>query len=444
MLVPLYPYMSKVLLPDEGARIGYYSGLLQSAYALPTTFMDAIWGNVSDIVGRGPVLLTGLIGYGFGTVLLGLSTSYVVSLCALAATGFFSSNSVVAKGMIAELAQDDDSRAWAYSAYGVVFSTAGVVGTLIGGFLADPELFEHIPFLLARPYFVACSVGTVLAVVGAFLTAHNMLKSRPCAARANYTALPDDIEKLEDVRSTRAVEQSSPTASGVRRQSCVRLPAFIRAYFDIISCRTAIPLALYASYKLAHSLFHAALPLLASAPISKGGFGLPPKSTSLGMSALAVTKLLSKAFYVPIHRRLGTKWTYCLGCALIVPAAVIAPLFGRIWLWESMLVSAILVGTGEGLCYLSTIMCLTDAVGPRHYGLIHGVAGCLGSVLKTVAPIISGAVWEWGVDIGAIWVIFVVVAGVAACGVLISERMGKTAKWTAEDEDSDERRSLLI
>ncbi|KAI8592430.1 hypothetical protein BDZ88DRAFT_283630 [Geranomyces variabilis] len=146
----------------------------------------------------------------------------------------------------------------------------------------------------------------------------------------------------------------------------------------------------------------------------------------------------------PIHRRLGTKWTYCLGCALIVPAAVIAPLFGRIWLWESMLVSAILVGTGEGLCYLSTIMCLTDAVGPRHYGLIHGVAGCLGSVLKTVAPIISGAVWEWGVDIGAIWVIFVVVAGVAACGVLISARMGKTAKWMADDEDSDERRSLLI
>ncbi|KAJ3180653.1 hypothetical protein HDU87_001766 [Geranomyces variabilis] len=436
--------MTRVLLPDEGAQIGYYSGLLQSAYAIPTTFMDGVWGNISDIVGRGPVLLAGLLGYGFGTLLLGLSTSYAVSLCALAATGFFSSNSVVAKGMIAELAQDDDSRAWAYSAYGVVFSTAGVVGTLIGGFLADPKLFEHIPFLLARPYFVACSVGTILAVVGAIVTAGNMMKRRPSAGRPMYTALPGDIEKLEDVRPQRAVQQSSPAASDVRQESCFRLPAFLQAYVDIVSCRTAVPLILYASYKLAHSLFNAALPLLASAPIAKGGFGLTPKSTSLGMTALAVTKLLAKAFYVPIHRRLGTKWTYCLGCALIVPAAIIAPLFGRIWLWESMLLSAILVGTGEGLCYLSTIMCLTDAVGPRHYGLIHGVAGCLGSVLKTVAPLISGAVWEWGVEIGAIWVIFLVVAGVAACGVFISARMGPTAKWIAEEEDMDERRALLI
>ncbi|KAJ3163040.1 hypothetical protein HDU86_002209 [Geranomyces michiganensis] len=443
MLVPLYPYMTRALLPDEAAHIGYYSGLLQSAYALPTTFMDAIWGNVSDVVGRAPVLMTGLIGYGFGTLLLGMSTSYAVSLCALAATGVFSSNSVVAKGMIGELAQDDDSRAWAYSAYGVAFSSAGVAGTLIGGFLADPNLFEHIPFLRERPYFVACSVGTLLAVVGALVTAHNMFKSRSYCGVTSYTALHDEIEKLDDVGPERAVGQTPPAASVRRHRSRSNIPSFLRAYVDVISPRTATPLLLYASYKLAHSLFNAALPLLASAPISQGGFGLPAKSTSLGMSTLAVTKLLAKALYVPIHRRLGTKWTYCLGCVLIVPASVIAPLFGRVWLWQSMLASAILVGTGEGLCYLSTIMCLTDAVGPRHYGLIHGVAGCLGSALKTVAPLISGAIWELGVEVQAIWLIFVVVAAVATFGVLISARMTPDVRWT-EDDDKDGNEEFLI
>jgi MFS family permease len=68
------------------------------------------------------VLLVGLLGYGVGTLLLGLSTAYVTSCLALFFTGCFAGNTVVAKGMIGEIGKDDKGRALGYSAYGVVRS----------------------------------------------------------------------------------------------------------------------------------------------------------------------------------------------------------------------------------------------------------------------------------------------------------------------------------
>ncbi|KAJ1568676.1 hypothetical protein HK405_015304 [Cladochytrium tenue] len=153
MLGPLFPYMVRFLMPDVTA-IGYYTGLLQ------------------------PVLLVGLFGYGIGTLLLGMSTAYVAAAFSLFVTGCFAGNTVVAKGMIGELATDDRSRALGYSAYGVVFGLAGIFGSLLGGFLANPELFTGVPFLSARPYLLACLVGFALAAVGIVMTMNLLVEAR--------------------------------------------------------------------------------------------------------------------------------------------------------------------------------------------------------------------------------------------------------------------------
>jgi hypothetical protein len=53
-----------------------------------------------------PVLLIGLVGYGVGTVMLGLSTGYGFATLSLFFTGCFAANTVVAKGMIGEVCED--------------------------------------------------------------------------------------------------------------------------------------------------------------------------------------------------------------------------------------------------------------------------------------------------------------------------------------------------
>ncbi|TPX71474.1 hypothetical protein SpCBS45565_g01106 [Spizellomyces sp. 'palustris'] len=428
MLTPLYPYMTRSLLPPEKInRTGYYAGLLQSAYAFPTTFMDAVWGHLSDAVGRPPVLLGGLIGYGVGTLFLGLSTDYWLAVVSLCLTGFFSSNSVVAKGMIGEITHDDSSRAWAYSAYGVVFSAAGISGTLVGGFLADPSLFDDVQFLKKRPYFVACSFGTLLACLGVFVTLRWLTKSsRPY--KAVHTSTEDvemEISQRAPVRRQNTDEELIDELDSPTKTHPNRLLRFLGPYKNLLAPRTLAPILLFAVYKLTHTLFHTALPLLASAPVSRNGFGLPPKSTSLALTLLSVAKLITKASYYPIHQRLGTTTSYALGAALIVPAAFVAPVFGHAYMWPSIYVATILVGIGEGLCYLSSIMLLTNSVGREYFGLVHGVAGCLGSAMKTIGPAFAGWAWEAGVERGISWGVFAVVGVAGLVGGCVSLAM----KW---------------
>ncbi|KAJ3050372.1 hypothetical protein HK097_008678 [Rhizophlyctis rosea] len=468
--------MARTLIPGTTTP-GYYAGLLQSAYYLPTTFMNAVWGRLSDTIGRKPILLTGLCGYGFGVFTLGLGTAYWTALLSLCLTGAFSGNAVVAKGMIGELATDEESRAWAYSAYGVVFSAAGIMGTLLGGLLGNQETFSGIQFLRERPYFVACALGTTLAVLGVIITMKGLgetndhgreTKYAPVATdgssvemthvgdkkRGSWTAPDDEVD--EDVGGAPLSVISSeipdpptehyPTHASSSSHPSTFLPRPIQKlltalepYYAIISMRTIIPIFLYCAYALGNSLFHSAMPLLASAEPIYGGFGLSPSRTSFVMTSLSTAKLIFKALYSPIHLKLGTLWCFRIGTALLIPAAFLGPVLGA-WYGSSpssinldvdketiaapwigfLYASAICTGVGEGLMYLSTIMFLTNSVGHENYGLIHGVGGCLAAVVRTLGPTTAGAVWELGKVTGKPWLVFGLCSAVAGAGLVLS------------------------
>ncbi|KAJ3070420.1 hypothetical protein HK102_006670, partial [Quaeritorhiza haematococci] len=171
MLVPLYPFLAASLLPpDQLHHVGYYAGLLQSTYFTPTIVMNTVWGHFSDRIGRKPMLVAGLVGYGLGTLFLGVSTAYWTALLCLFVIGTFAGNTVIAKSLLGEIATDEKTLARAFTAYGFVFGGAGIFGSLAGGYLSNPDLFEGNTFLMSRPYFVVCTVGFGLAVLGTLMT----------------------------------------------------------------------------------------------------------------------------------------------------------------------------------------------------------------------------------------------------------------------------------
>jgi MFS family permease len=60
---------------DE-SRVGYYVGLLQSIFFATQALTVLLWSRLSDVVGRKPILLTGLFGLSLSMYSFGLSTSY--------------------------------------------------------------------------------------------------------------------------------------------------------------------------------------------------------------------------------------------------------------------------------------------------------------------------------------------------------------------------------
>ncbi|KAJ3410238.1 hypothetical protein HDV05_004009 [Chytridiales sp. JEL 0842] len=537
MLGPLYPFMVRSLIPGE-EKVGYYAGLLQSAYFLPTIVGAPLMGHLSDKYGRKPILLAGLVGYAIGTLLLGLSTAYWAALVSLFVTGCFAGNTVVAKGMIGELGTDDKMRAIGYSVYGVVFGGAGILGSFMGGFLADPKLFANIPFLEERPYLLACLVGFLIALVGIITTLNTLAESgtsgkemhpfvkfeevdmeddaaglvyerrmmglsngggvemdelnqeesirkrishdggdRPVLFNHSATDLqsPEIDLESEDASSIRTLRNSSTPpiyppppsqttykpssmfedpsdtfpkpSSPTRRPSTFsrQLQTLLNPYLSILRSRCSlIPILLYTTFALTQSIFHTALPLLASAPFEKGGYNLGPSLTALSMTTGSLCKLIIKAFFLPIQTLLGTLGGLRTGALSSLPSLILIPfrlgssssvippppaattaaaaaaasvavLVTSVPYWPLYVFTG-LVGLGEGLTYLCVIMIMTDSVPATQYGLVHGVGGCLASIVRTLGPAMAGALWEFA---GKGWV-FGVMVGLVGVMVGIS------------------------
>ena len=71
VLYPFVPFMVRDFgVPDD--NVGFYAGLLASAYNIAQIPAGIFWGKMSDLFGRRPVLFIGLIGQSLGMLGLGL------------------------------------------------------------------------------------------------------------------------------------------------------------------------------------------------------------------------------------------------------------------------------------------------------------------------------------------------------------------------------------
>ena len=91
-LMPLLPSWLRVLMPDaSAAEVARHVGFLSGAYAAGVLVGAPLWGVVSDRVGRGRILVIGLVGYVVSLLaLLAPAVADVWAIYALRfATGFF-------------------------------------------------------------------------------------------------------------------------------------------------------------------------------------------------------------------------------------------------------------------------------------------------------------------------------------------------------------------
>ncbi|KAJ3218056.1 hypothetical protein HDU67_006756 [Dinochytrium kinnereticum] len=443
MLTPFYPYVVRALLP-EVEKPGYFVGMMS------------------------PVLVIGLSGYCLGTMVLGISNLYVSSLLGLFITGCFAGNTVVAKSMIGELAKDEKARAVGYSAYGVVFGAAGILGTFLGGFFVNSSIFEGNAFLKARPSFLACLVGALFAILAIIVTLHTLQEVRGDQARpggvGKYDKLDDhdEDEVLLNVTFSNHIElvatggekqvmtdnveggstvfpaepaisfavkpslsdddmfrpkdlpPSPALGSSWLNQTYYSIRVILHPYISIISVYTIPPIALYCFFSLGNSLFHTSLSLLVEAPTSRGGYHLPSKDMAVAAMASSVAKLAIKAVtpmrlgFTPLPTPMPLPHSIN-GTDLSSLSSPIDTLTAPVY---PLVIASTFLGLGEGLCYLAIIMFLTDSVPSTSLGALHGLAACMSSVMKTIGPILGGMIWE----LAPTWTPFAVGVGVVLGG----------------------------
>ncbi|KAI6126249.1 major facilitator superfamily domain-containing protein [Pisolithus croceorrhizus] len=172
----LFPYVNDFIndlhLTNDPSRIGFYSGLVESSFAVSQLCSIYLWAKLSDVVGRKPVILTGTLGTAIATLGFGLSDSLAGILFTRGLGGLFSGNIAVIHSMLGEIT-DSSNQAKAIPFYTLMWPIGSVVGPLIGGTFSHAA--SKYPYLLGYaifkkyPYFFPCLVSAIIAFFGVLL-----------------------------------------------------------------------------------------------------------------------------------------------------------------------------------------------------------------------------------------------------------------------------------
>lgn len=146
MVIPVFPFLVE-RLGGGGSALG----LLVATAALTELLFGPLWGSVSDRVGRRPILMVGMLGYGISMVCFGLSTELWMLFASRALSGVLSSAT-----MAAAMAYVGDStvgreRSGGMGALGGAAGAGIIIGPGLGGWLAGDSL--------ATPFFVAAAAS---------------------------------------------------------------------------------------------------------------------------------------------------------------------------------------------------------------------------------------------------------------------------------------------
>jgi DHA1 family tetracycline resistance protein-like MFS transporter len=129
-------------LPLFAARLGVAAGgvgAVLAAYSATQFLFAPILGNLSDRVGRRPVLLCGLAGSAVGYALYGYAASFVWLLISRVVHGACAATVSTAQAYMADITPEDQ-RAHAMGLIGAAFGLGFVLGPAIGGLLGHSSL----------------------------------------------------------------------------------------------------------------------------------------------------------------------------------------------------------------------------------------------------------------------------------------------------------------
>ena len=142
IVIPIMPFYIEHL----GAG-GTELGLLVASYAVMRLIFGPIWGNLSDRVGRKPVLMVGIFGYGITMILFGLATKLWMLFVFRALSGILSSATSPTTMAYVGDSTPEKERGQGMGILGAAVGVGTIFGPGLGGLLAGENL--------AMPFFIA-------------------------------------------------------------------------------------------------------------------------------------------------------------------------------------------------------------------------------------------------------------------------------------------------
>lgn len=171
VIMPILPFYAE----NMGATATHL-GLLFAAYSVVQFIFAPMWGQLSDRIGRKPVLLIGLLGFGVSFALFGLATKLWMLFAARTLGGILSAATLPT--VLAYVADTTDVKSRG-KGMGIIGAASGIgitFGPVIGGYLG--EISPSLPF------FFSALLALLVSIFAYFLLPESRSKAEQLQARA--------------------------------------------------------------------------------------------------------------------------------------------------------------------------------------------------------------------------------------------------------------------
>ncbi|KAF8248926.1 MFS general substrate transporter [Wilcoxina mikolae CBS 423.85] len=482
-LTSIFPYLY-YMVKSFGVHetdISYYAGITAASFSLSQFFTGVLWGRLSDVVGRKPVILVGLLGTLTSLIVFGFSTTLPMAICARALSGLVNGNVGILRTMVAEMVPQKQLQPRAFSIMPLVWNVASIMGPIIGGFLSDPlknhpgwfhgsrpAFFEKFPFAL--PNLVCASFFLIGLPIGFLFLDETLegVKDRPDLGRALGRKLTTCISGRNRQQKDIADENTSLLSdsgtddceAAVTPPPKTPAPTTMREAFTFQSTMNVV----YYVFLALHSItFDQLLPVFLSYPPQDrsewqiplkfaGGFGLSSSTIGRIFSVYGITGMTLQFFlFPPVTNWLGSR--VCLRYAAftlpviygVLPFVLLLPLSSQMTAIYVLMFFKSLAVTFAFPC--STILLTNSAPSLRVLGTLNGFAVSIAALGRAAGPAIGGLLFSRGQKTGYLIMPWLILAGIGFVSafqmLLITDKGGigdreETAKIEEEEEDEEQ------
>lgn len=361
VIMPILPFYAE----NMGATATHL-GLLFASYSIVQFFFSPVWGQMSDRVGRKPMILVGLLGFGLSFLLFGLATSLWMLFAARILGGILSAATLPT--VMAYIADTTDTKARG-GGMGILGAAMGMgitFGPVIGGFLG-----EYSPSL---PFYFSAGLALAVAIFAFFF-------------------LPESLSVAARQRARSAVRQRSSLSEVV---TALRGPiGFVLLLAFLASFASANLEGTFALFSQAHL-----------------GFGEAEMGLVFGVMGvvMALTQGLLVGRFI---NRWGEERMIQVG---LVSSAVGFIFFLATFNMLSLLVVMALMGVGNAAMRPAVNSLASKLVPPEEQGSAMGVVNSYNSLGRIFGPVVGGVIfdvlgYQWPYIVGS--VLFFLILGLS-------------------------------
>src|SRR5688572_26875172 len=334
----IIPSMAPVIMQLTGqpeSIAADWNGYLMAVYALLQFFFAPIFGNLSDRIGRRPVLLWSLAAFGLDFLLTGLAPSITWLFIGRAVAGIFGASFAAAGSYIGDIS-NDANRHKNFGFIGAAWGFGFTLGPAIGGFFAD-----HID--PRAPFFVAAALALGNVVFG-------------------YFVLPESLPP----ERRRKFEWARANAFGAFK-SLAHLPM-------VAGLLVAVFL-----YQMAHDSLPAVWMFY-----TQHKFGWGPDEVGYSLTFVGVmTVIVMGGFTGKVVPLLGERRAIIIGFLIMSVGFLGYAFASQGW----MIYVALAVGSLGGIANPTVQSVMSRQAGPSSQGELQGAVACINSIAAVLSPV---------------------------------------------------------